>query len=140
MVLSGLITSAVVGFSTAALAQSAGAEPVTTDIGTFNPNLAAPLFKKVAAFIETHVVPVIVRHALAGRCLAKTEDALFGDGTAVDMVLDTLAERGYHAVYEEHRLPVPRSVDRETGLIRCEDRTVHTFEIRFHPPEIRRGH
>ncbi len=72
---------------------------------------AAPLFKEVAAFIEAHVVPVIVRHALAGRCVVKTDSALFEDATAVEMVLDILAERGYHAVYQEHRTPVPRSVD-----------------------------
>jgi adenylate kinase len=101
---------------------------------------SAPLFKQVAAFIESDVVPVIVRHALAGRCVAKTDSALFEDATAVDMVLDILAERGYHAVYQEHRTPVPQSFDRETGAITCRDRIAHTFEIRFHPPEIRRGH
>jgi adenylate kinase len=101
---------------------------------------SAPLFKQVAAFIESDLVPVIVRHALAGRCVAKTDSALFEDATAVDMVLDILAERGYHAVYQEHRTPVPQSFDRETGAITCRDRIAHTFEIRFHPPEIRRGH
>jgi adenylate kinase len=101
---------------------------------------AADLFKEVAAFIETDVVPVIVRHALAGRCVVKTCSALFEDATTVDMVLDTLAERGYHAVYQEHRTPVPRTVDLQTGLITSQDRVQHTFEIRFHPPEIRRGH
>jgi adenylate kinase len=99
----------------------------------------APLFKEVAAFIETTVVPVIVRHALAGRCVVKTDSPLFAAATSVDMVLDILAERGYHAVYQEHRAPVPRSVDLRTGLITCQDRTQHSFEIRFHPPEIRRG-
>jgi adenylate kinase len=101
---------------------------------------SAPLFKEVAAFIETEVVPAIVRHALAGRCLVNGDKALFQDASAVDMVLDTLAERGYHAVYEEHRIPVPQSFDLKTGAISCEDRILHTFEIRFHPPEIRRGH
>jgi adenylate kinase len=101
---------------------------------------AAPLFKEVAAFIETHVVPVIVRHALAGQCVVKTDSALFEDATTVEIVLDILAERGYHAVYQEHRTPVPRSVDLKTGIITCADRVLHTFEIRFHPPEIRRGH
>jgi len=101
---------------------------------------SAPLFKQVAAFIESDLVPVIVRHALAGRCVAKTDSALFEDATAVDMVLDILAERGYHAVYQEHRTPVPQSFDRETGAITCRDCIAHTFEIRFHPPEIRRGH
>ncbi len=101
---------------------------------------AAPLFKQVASFIESQMVPMIVRHALSGRCLVKTDSALFQEATVVDMVLDTLAERGYHAVYEEQRIPVPRTFDRETGVITCEDRIVHSFEIRFHPPEIRRGH
>jgi adenylate kinase len=99
----------------------------------------APRFKEVAAFIEAHVVPIIVRHALAGRCVVKTDNALFEDATSVDMVLDILAERGYHAVYEEHRTPVPKSVDAKSGVITCEDRVQHTFEIHFHPPEIRRG-
>jgi adenylate kinase len=101
---------------------------------------AAPLFKQVAAFIEVHVVPVIVRHALAGRCVVKTDDALFEDATTVEMVLDVLAERGYHAVYQEHRAQVPQSVDLKTGVIACQDRVMHTFEIRFHTPELRRGH
>ena len=101
---------------------------------------AAPLFKQVAAFIDANVVPMIVRHALAGRCLVKTEDALFEDATAIDVLLDTLAERGYHAVYEEQRIPVPRTFDNQTGIITCQDRILHSFEIRFQPPEIRRGH
>jgi adenylate kinase len=97
-------------------------------------------FKAVAAFIESQVVPILLRYALAGRCVIKTGDPLFRDATSVDMLLDTLAERGYHAVYEEGRVPVPRSFDPNTGAITCEDRVTHTFEIRFHPPEIRRGH
>jgi adenylate kinase len=100
---------------------------------------AASLFKEVAAFIESDVVPIIVRHALAGRCVVKTDSALFEDATTVDMVLDILAERGYHAVYQEHRTPVPQGVDLQTGVVTCADRIQHTFEIRFHPPEIRRG-
>jgi adenylate kinase len=101
---------------------------------------AAPRFKEVAAFIETYVVPVVVRHALAGRCVVTTDSTLFEDATTVDMVLDILAERGYHAVYQEQRTPVPQRVDVQTGVITCQDRTLHRFEIRFHPPEIRRGH
>ena len=100
---------------------------------------AAPLFKAVAAFIEAEVVPVIARHALSGRCVVKTSNAMFQDQTAIDMALDTLAERGYHAVYQEERTAQPRAFDPGTGAIHCEDRVLHTFEIRFHPPEIRRG-
>jgi adenylate kinase len=82
---------------------------------------AAPLFRQVAAFVESEVVPVIVRHALSGRCVVRSANPLFQEPTAIDMVLDTLAERGYQAVHE----------DLASGLQR--------FEIRFHPPELRRG-
>lgn len=102
---------------------------------------AAPeRFREVAAFIQARVVPVIVRHALAGRCVVETGEALFADALAVDMVLDTLAERGYHAFYEERRTPVPKAFDPKTGAITSEDRVTHAFEIRFHSPELRRGH
>jgi adenylate kinase len=101
---------------------------------------AAPVFKEVAAFIEAQVVPVVVRHALAGRCVFRTNSALFEDPITIDMVLDILAERGYHAVYQLRSTPVPEKVDLQTGAIACHDRIEHTFEIRFHPPEIRRGH
>ena len=100
---------------------------------------AAPLFKAVAAFIDAEVVPVIVRHPLSGRCVVKTTNHLLDDPSAIDMALDTLAERGYHAVHEEVRTPVPRAIDRETGAIHCDDRLLHRFEIHFHPPELRRG-
>ena len=100
---------------------------------------SAPLFKEVAAFIEDSVVPVILRHVLAGRCVVTTDRALFEEATAVDMVLDVLAERGYHAVYQKRRTPVPQSIELSTGTVTCRDRIEHTFEIRFHPPEIRRG-
>ncbi len=101
---------------------------------------SAPLFKEVAAFIEAAVVPIIVRHALAGQCVAKTDSALFEDPTAVDMMLDILSERGYHAVYQELRTPVPQRFDASTGAITSRDQIQHSFEIHFHPPEIRRGH
>jgi adenylate kinase len=101
---------------------------------------AAPLFKQVAAFIEASVVPIIVRHALAGRCVVTTDAPLFEDTTAVDMTLDTLAERGYHAVYVERRTPVVHRVDAQTGAATTRDRVEHTFEISFHSPEIRREH
>ena len=96
-------------------------------------------FKEVATFIEQVVVPVIVRHALAGRCVVKTQVPLFREPAAVDMLLDTLAERGYHAFYEECRTPVPSRVDLKTGALACEDRVEHLFTIHFHPPEIRRA-
>jgi adenylate kinase len=87
---------------------------------------AAPLFQQVAAFIEAEVVPVIARHALSGRCVVKTASALFRDPTTIDMVLDVLVERGYQVVHE--------TVDGQL------DAALHRFEIRFHPPELRRGH
>ncbi|HEX2656685.1 MAG TPA: nucleoside monophosphate kinase [Polyangia bacterium] len=100
---------------------------------------SAPLFRDVAKFIEAQMVPVITRHALAGRSVVKTDHPLFDDATAIDMVLDILSERGYHAVYQEQHIQIPHTFDPQTGAIACRDRKQHVFEIFFHPPEIRRG-
>jgi adenylate kinase len=100
---------------------------------------SAPLFKEVATFIHAQIVPVIARHALAGRCVVTTDSPLLGAEPAIDMVLDILSERGYHAVYQEQRIPIPERFDPQAGTITCQDRLRHTFEIFFHPPELRRG-
>lgn len=98
------------------------------------------LFRQTAAVISGEFVPAIRRHAVAGRAHIKTHHAIFANALAIDMVIDTLSERGYRVLYEQETQPVPKAYDPSTGAVTCEDRVVHRFEIRFHPPEIRRGH
>lgn len=100
----------------------------------------ASLFRAVVAVIDAEFVPPIRRHAFAGRAHIKSQSPLFEDALAVDIVIDTLSERGYRVVYERESTQVPHLVDLKTGAVTCKREPVHLFEIGFPPPEIRRGH
>lgn len=100
----------------------------------------AKLFRDIVGVIEREFVAVIRRHAIAGRAHIHTQNPLFDDPLAIDIVIDSLSERGYKVMYERVTRPVPRVFDLATGRITCEDSVTHRFEVRFHPPEIRRGH
>lgn len=98
------------------------------------------LFTKVISVVEAEFVDVIRRHAITGRALIKTQNPLFDEQMAVDMVIDSLSERGYHVMYDQDRVAIPERVDTKTGFIQCLERRIHRFEVTFKPPEIRRGH
>jgi adenylate kinase len=98
------------------------------------------LFRRTVAVIESEFVPAIRRHALAGRAHIKTENAVFTDPLSIDMAIDALSERGYRVTHERQRQFVPKLFEPETGRITCAENELHSFLIRFHPPEIRRGH
>jgi len=100
----------------------------------------AELFRRSVAVIESEFVPAIRRHALAGRTHIKSENPVYADPMAIDMTIDALSERGYRVTYERELELVPKLVDMTTGKIICAENEVHTFLIRFNPPEIRRGH
>ena len=100
----------------------------------------AELFRRTVAVIESEFVPAIRRHALAGRTHIKSENVVFCDPMSIDMAIDALSERGYRVTYERQVQLVPMLFDKESGRITCAHNEVHTFLIRFHPPDIRRGH
>lgn len=97
------------------------------------------LFSKVIDVIEAEFVDCLRRHAFSGRAVVKSQNPVFEERMAVDMAMDVLSERGYHVLYDTDRWPIPEQVDLETGRIACLERRIHRFEIRFVPPEIRRG-
>jgi adenylate kinase len=55
------------------------------------------------------------------------------------MLIDIFSERGYHAVVDVHRIPVPEKFDPATGQITCRVRKVYRIQVRFPGSEIRRG-
>ncbi len=97
------------------------------------------LLGKVVAFIETRIMPIIVRHAISGTALVNAEDPLLDDPLAMAMLIDVFSERGYHAVIDLHRIEIPEKFDPTTGAITCRLKKVHRIQIRFHGSEIRRG-
>src|SRR4029079_5900118 len=97
------------------------------------------LFARVVTFIETKVIPIILRHAISGVSLINTENTVLDDPLALAMLIDVFSERGYHAVVDIHRLDVPEKFDLKTGEIQCRVKKVYRIQIRFQGSEIRRG-
>lgn len=97
------------------------------------------LLRKVIAFIEQKMMPIVFRHAVPGRAVVNTEDCLFEDAEALAMLIDVFSERGFHATADVHRHDIPCRFDPATGEIECRQKKVYTFTIRFKGSQIRRG-
>ena len=99
----------------------------------------AELFGKVVQFIETKIMPIVLRHAISGVSLINTENSVLEDPLALAMLIDVFSERGYHAAVDIHRVDVPERFDLKTGEIQCRVKKVYRIQIRFQGSEIRRG-
>ncbi|HCN78774.1 MAG TPA: adenylate kinase [Verrucomicrobiales bacterium] len=97
------------------------------------------LMQAVVGFIETKMMPIIVRHAISGRACINTEDALFHEPLALAMLIDIFSERGFHATADLHHIEIPDRFDLETGAVHCRKKKVFRFNIHFKGSEIRRG-
>jgi adenylate kinase len=97
------------------------------------------LMSSVVDFIETKMMPIIVRHAISGRADINSENKLFHDPKALAMLIDIFSERGFHATVDLHRVEIPDTFDLQTGEVRCRLKKVFRFNIRFKGSEIRRG-
>lgn len=97
------------------------------------------LFKKVIAFIDSKIIPIIIRHSLSGRALVNSEDPLLEDPLALAMLIDVFSERGYHAAVDIQRMEVPEKVDLKTGKIECRVKKVYRMQFHFAASGIRRG-
>ncbi len=97
------------------------------------------LFKKVLAFAEDKLMPVVKRHAITGMAFINTENSLLEDPDAMAMLIDVFSERGYRAVIDLHRIEIPEKFDLSTGNISCRTKKVYRIQVRFAGSEIRRG-
>ena len=97
------------------------------------------LFHRVIGFIESEILPVVIRHGIPGKARVNTEDSLFHDDMAVAMFIDIFSERGFHASVDIHRVEIPDSMDLQTGKIHCRVKKVFRFSILFKGSQIRRG-
>ena len=97
------------------------------------------LFHKVIALIENKIMPVVKPHAISGRALVNTEDALLSEPLALPMLIDIFSERGFFASVDVHLLEVPEHFDMTTGKIHCRHKKIYRINIRFTGSSIRRG-
>jgi adenylate kinase len=94
-------------------------------------------FGRVIEFIETKMMPIVVRHAISGIANINSEDALFQDPVALAMLIDVFSERGFHATVDVTRVYVPVRVDLQSGSIFSEEKKVFRFRIRFRSAQVR---
>jgi adenylate kinase len=100
----------------------------------------AELFHRVLDLVERRFMPIVIRHAISGLAIVNNEDpTLLENPLALAMVIDIFSERGFHAVVDVQRQPVPARVDLQTGIITCSERRIARIQIRFRGSDIRRG-
>lgn len=97
------------------------------------------LLARVVEFIMSKMMPIIGRHAIAGRSVINTEDPLFGDPRALAILIDVFSERGFRTNVDIHRQEIPERVDLETGRIETREKRVYRITVRFTGSKIRRG-
>jgi adenylate kinase len=97
------------------------------------------LMRAVVDFIESKMMPIVVRHAISGRADINSENKLFHDPNALTILIDIFSERGFHATVDLHRVEIPDRFDLQTGEVHCRMKKVFRFNIRFKGSEIRRG-
>jgi adenylate kinase len=97
------------------------------------------LFEKVVSIIEEKFMPIILRHAIAGRAYINSEDVTFAEPLALVIAMDIFSERGYHAAVDVRQEEVPHRVNLKTGLIETRRKKVFRFSIYFQGSVIRRG-
>jgi adenylate kinase len=94
-------------------------------------------FARVIEFIESKMMPIVVRHAISGVSNINSEDALFKDPFALAMLIDVFSERGFHATVDITRVCVPTHMDLQTGKIFSEEKKVFRFSVRFKSARVR---
>jgi adenylate kinase len=94
-------------------------------------------FGRVIDFIETKMMPIVVRHAVSGVASINSEGVLFEDPAALAMLIDVFSERGFHATVDVTRVRVPLRMDLQTGEIYSQEKKVFRFTVRFRSAEIR---
>jgi adenylate kinase len=97
------------------------------------------LFVEVSEHIYHKFMPIIIRHAISGMALINSEDKLFDDPLALQMLLDVFSERGYHTSIDIRKLDIPSRVNLNTGEIQLSTKRIYSFRVRFAGSEIRRG-
>jgi adenylate kinase len=95
------------------------------------------IFGRVIEFIESKMMPIVVRHAVSGVANINSEDLLFEDPVALAMLIDVFSERGFHATADVTRVGVPLHFDLQTGRIYSQEKKVFRFSVRFRNAEIR---
>lgn len=96
------------------------------------------LFGRVLGLLQQEVLPLLQQGALGGSAEWVSQEQLFNQHPGcVDMLLDVLSDRGFHATYVKELLAVPSVFDPTTGAITAQLQPVHRFKLNFEAPGVR---
>ncbi len=97
------------------------------------------LFVQVVALVRDKFMPIIERHAVAGRAIVNSDDSVFEDPLALSMLIDIFSERGFQCVVDKTINEIPVYLDPGTHAITCASKVVFRIKLTFPGSEIRRG-
>ena len=97
------------------------------------------LMHQVVDFIQSKMMPIVKRYAVSGRAMVNTEETLFGNPTAIAILIDIFSERGFRANVDIHVQEIPERFDLLTGKIETRGKRVYRIMVLFHGSKIRRG-
>ncbi len=95
------------------------------------------LFEKVIQSIELNFIPIVAKHSMTGWAFINSEDTLFSDPVALEMLIDVFSERGYYATVDIRKNDLP--VRLENQQIITERKKVYRFQIRFQGYSLQRA-
>jgi adenylate kinase len=95
------------------------------------------LFQEAIDFINSDIIPVVKRHAIAGRATLRTENMKCTNPLFIDIVLDTLSERGYHVIFDSKETDTPDSINPKTWKISFLRKRVFFFHLQFPRHQLR---
>jgi len=99
----------------------------------------ASVFADVVALVETDVLPVLRRAALAGRAVFESNAAALASPLAPEVLVDVLSDRGFAVQHTLRTQHVPVRVDTATGAVECLSEQTHVFTINFERALLRRS-
>ena len=92
----------------------------------------ADLLHLAVFFIDKHLMPAVQRASISGKATVTVEDqALLSNPILLDIMLDVLSDRGFHAYVEPVARSVPVSFDVHSGAIACSTVTSFRFQVEF---------
>ncbi|MCH2155200.1 MAG: nucleoside monophosphate kinase [Opitutales bacterium] len=97
------------------------------------------LFRRVVEVIQEKFIPIVERHAISGRAYISSEDPVFNDRLALQMLIDVFSERGFSAAIDIRKEDLPERFDLKTGEIFTRTKRVYRVRVNFCGSEIRRG-
>ncbi len=97
------------------------------------------LFGVIIKLIENEFIPIIKRHAISGLAIINTNNNVFNDKTALDILIDILIERGYQVAIDTTTVHIPEKINPVTNSIQCLELLSHRIEVKFTACQIRRG-